>query len=109
MANRGGGSMLLASPQHLSSIQSTHAERKQSGNPHMLVSKREGGGGRATGLTGMKADGMHLPSFITEMLRTAGHQAIAAPTADARRTHKTPPTTIRKTASLQAQLVGPGA
>ena len=41
--------MLLASPQHLSSIQSTHAERKQSGNPHMLVSKREGGGDERQG------------------------------------------------------------
>ena len=96
--------MLLASPQHLSSIQSTHAERKQSGNPHMLVSKR--GGGRATGLTGMKADGMHLPSFITEMLRTAGHQAIAATSWQQPRrmqgAHITRPTTIRKTASRTA-------
>ena len=94
--------MLLASPQHLSSVQSTHAERKQSGNPHMLVTKREGGGGRATGLTGVKADDMHLPSFITEMLRswTPGNCS----THGGCKAHITitRPTTIRKTASRTA-------
>lgn len=81
-ANRGGGSMLLASPQHLSSIQSTHAEGKQSGNPHMLVSKREGGGGRATGAHRW----------------TPGNCS----THGGCKAHITRPTTIRKTASRTA-------
>ena len=49
---------------------------------------------------------MHLPSFITEMLRTAGHQAIAATSWQQPRrmqgAHITRPTTIRKTAREQS-------
>ena len=62
--------MLLASPQHLSSIQSTHAERKQSGNPHMLVSKREGGG--TSDRVDRDEGGWHAPALLHH--RDAAHR-----------------------------------